>query len=127
MSEIISALTSKLGINETQAEGGLGLILKLAKDKLGGDFSSIGESIGDAESLIQKAPNEASGGIGGMLGGIASAIGGDKLAGVASLAAGFKSLDLDSDMIGNFLPVIIDFVREKGGDSVAGLLQKVLD
>ena len=37
--ELIDQLTSNLGVNETQAKGGAGLLFKLAKDGLSGGIS----------------------------------------------------------------------------------------
>jgi len=35
-------------------------------------------------------------------------------------------LNLDGDMIGKFVPVILSFVQARGGDAVKGILEKVL-
>ena len=125
MVELIDLLTQNLGVEKNQAEGGAGLLLKLAKDKLGdGDFAKVAGSITGAEGLIGSAP---SGGVMGSLGGIASKLGGGgDLAGLASLAGGFKDLKLDSSMIGKFVPIILSFVQSKGGDTVKNLLEGAL-
>ena len=125
--ELLQLLTSQLGISEDQAEGGAGLLFKMAKDKLGdGDFSQIANAVPGVENMISAAPK--SGGLAGALGGLASSFGGDagKLGGLASLAGGFKSLNLDSGMVTKFIPVILSFVQSKGGDAVKGLLEKAL-
>ncbi len=125
--ELIQMLTSQLGISGDQAEGGAGLLFKMAKEALGvDDFSQISKAVPGIDGLISSAPEE--GGLGGALGGLASALGGEagKLGGLASLAGGFKSLDLDSGMIGKFVPIILSFVQSKGGDTVKSILQKVL-
>jgi len=122
--ELIEKLVSELGIEQKQAEGGAGLLLKLAKDKLGGDdFSKVSECIPGAEGIIGKAP---SGGLMGALGGLASNLGGGDLANLAGLAGGFKSLGLDGDMMGKLVSVVLQFVQGKGGDSVKNLLAGVL-
>ena len=81
----------------------------------------------------QSASASAGGGMMGALGGAAAALGagglGDKLGGLgnlASLASGFSQLGLSSDMIGKFAPVVLSFVQSQGGDSLKGLLEKVL-
>ena len=44
--ELIDQLTKSLGVSENQAQGGAGLLFKLAKDKLGaGDFSKISAAV----------------------------------------------------------------------------------
>ena len=124
--ELIEQLMRNLGVNEDQAKGGAGLLFKLAKEKLGeGEFSQVAQQVPSINDLIGAAPK--AGGITGALKGLASGLsGGSKLAGLAGLADGFSKLGLDAGMIGKFLPIILSFVQSKGGDSVKGLLEKVL-
>ena len=125
--ELIDLLTNTLGVNADQATGGAGLLFKLAKEKLGDtDFSQISQYIPDVNELIESAPE--SGGIAGALGGLASALGGSgsELGNLASVVGGFSKLELDSGMIGKFIPVILSFVESKGGGAVKGLLEQAL-
>lgn len=125
--ELINQLVNSLGISEEQAGGGAGLIFNFAKEKLGGDFSQITNSIPEVTNLMDKAPKE-NGGLGGMLGGITSSLGGSlgDAGDLMSLAGGFSKLNLDSDLIGKFVPIILSFVQGKGGDAVKNLLAGVL-
>ena len=124
--ELIQLLTSQLGISNEQAKGGSGLLFKLAKDKLGGgDFSQIANAVPGLEDLISSAPK--AGGLAGALGGLASSFGGGgKLGNLAALAGGFKSLNLDPEMVSKFIPIVMSFVQSKGGDTIKDLLGKVL-
>ena len=125
--ELIDLLTNTLGVNADQATGGAGLLFRLAKEKLGDtDFSQISQHVPGVNELIESAPE--SGGIAGALGGLASALGGSgsELGNLASLAGGFSKLELDSGMIGKFIPVILSFVESKGGGAVKGLLEQAL-
>jgi hypothetical protein len=137
--ELIQQLVSSLGVNEDQAKGGAGLLFNLAKDKLGaGDFQQLTDKIPGVSDLLGAAPApsgaaSAGGGMMGALGGVASSLGagglGDKLGGLgdlAGLASGFSQLGLSSDMIGKFVPVVLSFVQNQGGDSMKGLLEKVM-
>jgi hypothetical protein len=124
MNELIGTLVKQLGVQEKQAQGGAGLLLKLAQDKLGGDFSKVAAAVPGAADLVQQAPE--SGGAASLLGGLASAIGGGKAADLASLAGGFSQLKLDPSMVAKFVPVILEFVKSKGGQEALGLLTKVL-
>jgi len=123
--ELIKMITSQLGVTEEQAKGGAGLLLSLAKGKLGEqDFAKIAKTVPGADDLLSQIP---SGGIGGMLGGLAKKVtGGGGLADLASLAGGFKKLGLESDMVGKFVPIVVSFVQSRGGDAVKGLLEKAL-
>ena len=124
--EIISLLTSQLGVSDGQAKGGLGAILSFAQAQLSGaDFSKIADLIEGADGLMDQAPKAE--GLGGMLGNITSALGtGEGLGGLATLATQFKNLDLDSEMISKFAPIITGFLQEKGGDSISALISKIL-
>jgi hypothetical protein len=137
--ELIQQLVSSLGVNEDQAKGGAGLLFNLAKDKLGaGDFQQLTDKIPAVSDLLGAAPApstgaSAGGGMMGALGGAAAALGagglGDKLGGLgdlSSLASGFSQLGLSSDMVGKFVPVVLSFVQSQGGDSMKGLLEKVM-
>jgi len=125
--ELVQMLMSQLGITEEQAQGGGGLLFKMAKEKLGAEeFSQVASAIPDVENLMSSAPE--AGGVSGALGGLASSLGGGagQLGNLASLADGFKSLDLDSGMVGKCIPVVMSFVQSKGGDTVKNILEKVL-
>ena len=124
--ELIDMLTSGLGIKEDAAKGGTGLLMNLAKEKLGaGDFGQIANVIPGVDDLIKTAP-EADTGIMGTLGKMASGMGGSmgQLGTLASLAGGFSKLGLDADMIGKFVPIILSFVQQKGGKNLGDLLAK---
>ena len=123
MHELISLLVGQLGVDEGQAKGGAGLLFNLAQEKLGDmDFQKIKDAVPDVGDLISAAPE----GGGGLLGGLASSLGGGNLGNLAELAGGFKSLNLDTDMIAKFLPIVLSFIQGKGGDSLKSLLGDVL-
>lgn len=134
--ELIQMLTNNLGINEDQAKGGAGMLFNMAKEKLeAGDFQQIADKIPGINDLMSAAPGvegggDSAGGSGvmGMLGGIASSLGGSAggLGSLAALAGGFSKLGLDTDMIGKFVPTVLEYVQNQGGDSVKGLLEKVI-
>lgn len=122
--ELLQLLTDNLGVSQEQAQGGAGLLFKMAKDKLGsGDFQQVADAVPGIDDLMGKAPSGGS--TMGALGGLASSIGGGSLGNMAGLAAGFSQLNLDSGMITKFVPVILSFVQSKGGDGVKGLLASV--
>ncbi len=131
--ELIQQLISNLGINEGQAKGGAGLLFNMAKEKLGsGEFQKIADAVPGISNLLKAAPEQgAGGGLMGALGSAASAFGGlggkmEGLGNLAQLAGGFSQLGLSTDMIGKFVPVVLSFLQNQGGDSVRVLLEKVL-
>lgn len=125
--DLIKLLTENLGVSSSQAEGGTGLLLDLAKKQLGGDdFSKISSAIPNADSLIKNIPKAS--GLGGMLGGLGGMLGGKAggLGNMAALAGGFSKLDMDGDMIKKFVPVIMSYLKEQGGGDLEGILGKVM-
>ncbi|WP_424103712.1 DUF2780 domain-containing protein [Moorena producens] len=125
--ELIQLLTESLGVQENQAQGGAGLIFQLAKDKLGDEsFAQVAQYIPGINDLLQAAPK--SGGMMGALGGLAASMGGGvgQLGTLATLAGGFDQLKMDSGMISKFLPIVLSFVQNQGGDEIKNLLAKVL-
>ena len=129
--ELVQQLVSSLGVQEEQATGGAGLILKLAQDKLGGgEFAKVAAAIPGSDMLLGAAPTESGGGMMGALGGMAAGmIGGQQgaaLGSLMSLAGGFSKLGMDGDMVTKFFPIILNFVQQKGGTEIAGILSKAL-
>jgi hypothetical protein len=123
--ELIDQLTKNLGVSETQAKGGSGLLFKKAKEKLSGaDFSKVSAAVPGVDKLISAAPASggALGGLGKMVPGLGGAAGG--LSSMAGLAGGFSKLGLDSGMIGKFIPIILSFVQSKGGEGLKAILGK---
>ena len=132
--ELIQQLVSSLGVNEDQAKGGAGLLFNLAKDKLGsGDFQQLTNAIPGVQDLLGAAPASGGGSMMGALGGVASSLGGslggkmEGLGDLANLAGGFSQLGLSSDMVGKFVPIVLSFVQNQGGDAMKGILEKVLN
>jgi len=127
MMALVQQLTQELGVSDRQAEGGLGLILGILRERLpAGDFASIGEALPEADALVESAPKPESA-AGGLLGGVMSAMGGGGLANLAQLANGFSGLGMDSSLVARFIPVVVAFLGDKGGadlaEKVAGILK----
>lgn len=122
-SDLLSSLTSQLGVTEEQAMGGAGAIFDYAKDNLSAeDFAKIASGIPGMDGLLSAAP---AGGSGSMLGQAGSMLGGSagSMGGLASLAGAFESLGLSADTVSQFLPLVYDFVGESSGSDALGLLK----
>lgn len=115
MSELVQQLMNSLGVDQRQAEGGLGLILNLLRDKLGGDFSQLGEALPEAAQLADRAPVTGGGGLLGMAGSLLGGGAGD----LAKLADGFSGLGMDASMLGRFVPLLSRFLEQQGGGDLA--------
>jgi Protein of unknown function VcgC/VcgE (DUF2780) len=110
---LISALTGQLNVTADQAQGGVGSILTLAKEKLSSmDFSALTKVIPGADTYMKVAKD---------LGAVTGPIG-DK----AGLTSSFSKLGMGSDMVGKFSGVLSDFVGKAGGEPVKNILAAVL-
>jgi len=131
-SELVNNLTQKLGVSNEQATVGAGAILSQAKAKLSPeDFSKVSKSMPESDSLIKASSKQKSMmsklGMEDKLSENTSMSSNDKsTGGLGALAGSFGALGLSPDMIGKFMPVILGYAKEKGGDSVMGLLQGVI-
>src|SRR5688500_7724169 len=120
-------LTKNLGVTGAQAEGGTGVLLKAAQEKLG--YAEFGKMLGGVPGLtdlLKKAPAPGGGGgLGGLLGGLASAVGGNAAL-IANIVQGFGKLGLKPDDAKKFAPIILGFLRTKVGPDVASKLESAL-
>lgn len=121
---LLSALTSQLNITPEQAVGGTGAMLGLAKNKLSGnDYSQLGNSV---PGLDQLSGNNALGSLGALSGMLGQA-GGSKTSGLDGLLGNvkntndlntaFSALGMDSGMVGQFAPVILQYLGGQGANS----------
>ena len=125
--ELIQQLTSNLEVDESQAKGGAGLIFQLAQQQLGdSEFAQVANVVPGISELMGAAP-DAGGGLASAIGGLAGAFGGGgKVASIAALAGGFGQLGLNPAMVSQFVPIILSFVQNQGGDGVKEILAQVL-
>ncbi|MGD8912484.1 MAG: DUF2780 domain-containing protein [Candidatus Thiodiazotropha sp.] len=122
--ELLHSLTSQLGISSEQAAGGAGSLFNLAKSRLSSEeFSQIAAVVPDIDGLIAAAPTMSE----SATGAVASMLGGDNdLNSLATLATSFNQLGLSSDMIGQFTPIILDYLNQVGGSTVVEVMKSVL-
>lgn len=124
---LVGALTSQLGVTETQATGGAGALFALAREQMApSDFVQVSSAVPGVDQLLGAAP-ALGGGSSGLLGDAASALGaGSDLGQLAQLAGPFSELGMSPDMISQFVPIVLDYVQSTGGESAMGLMQGAL-
>ncbi|RMP60802.1 hypothetical protein ALQ18_02116 [Pseudomonas marginalis pv. marginalis] len=121
---LLSALTSQLNITPEQAVGGTGAMLGLAKNQLSStDYSQLGKSVPGLDQLSGSNSLGSLGALSGMLG----QSGGSKTSGLDSvlgnvkstndLNTAFSALGMDSGMVGQFAPVILQYLGGQGANS----------
>ena len=128
-SSLVNLLVQQLGVTQTQAQGGTGALFSLAKEKLSPkEFGQVADTVPEMETLLEAAPHKKSG-LSDLLGKGSSLFSGEtkqNLEGGLDLADSFSQLGLSPDMMSQFVPVILDYVQSKGGDTVKNLLAAAL-
>ena len=126
---LLPSLTEQLGVTESQATGGMGSLMQLAKSSLSTDeFSELSNSVPNMSTLLAAAPLLTSGdssiaGVTDLLGdagGMASS-----LSSIATLTKQFEALGLSSDMIAQFANIAMSYFSTDSS-SAGSLLQKGL-
>jgi len=114
--DLTGLLTQQLGVSSTQAAGGAGALFQAAQSKMSAnDFQQLTQSVPEVSGLMSGVtqPKEPSG-LSQIASG-ASALMGDEsntLGAAVDLYSTFESLGLSSDMVGQFAPVITDYVSK---------------
>ena len=126
---LVSTLINKLGVSQSQAQGGSGAIFKTAKKRMPEeDYQQLAKEVPEVASLQEFAPKTGDS-KSSLLGSAASALGGkagSSVGDAAGLLDSFDSLGMDKDMLNKFMPVIYDYVKKNGSEMAMGLLQKAL-
>ncbi len=124
---LVELLVKNLGVTTQQAEGGAGSIFNAAKQNRGvADFLKVLTAMPEVESLMAAAPKIEKGS--GTLGGISSMLRKNtgSLGKMAGLYDSFSKLGLSKDIVGLFIPLILDYSKSKGGEIVSNLLKTAL-
>lgn len=125
--DLINMISQQLNISEDQAKGGAGALFGLAQQALGSDdFGKVKEAIPQVQEFMNAAPN--AGLLGNVLGNLTSSLGsgGSGLGGLAKVSSQFAKLDLGTDTISKFVPIILSFAQAKGGEGLKNILASVL-
>ena len=125
--DLITTLVDALGITKEQAKGGSGALFQNAKDNLSAaDFQKVPDAVPNMEEYLKAAlAVKTKSGLGGALGSSLSSLGGGagKAGSMVDLTSAFSKLGMDSGTLGKFIPIVLDFVQSKGGQSVVRLLK----
>lgn len=120
---LVQTLAQQLNVTPDQAAGGAGAIFNYAKSALPtNEYAKVESAVPEAAELVKKAPaTDATSAVGSAVGKT-----GGSAAGIASLGSSFQKLGLSTDMVGKFVPVVVDYVDKKGGSEVGSLIKNVL-
>ncbi|QBF82725.1 DUF2780 domain-containing protein [Shewanella maritima] len=123
---LVGSVMSQLGLNQSQAEGGLGTLLSVAKDNLSGsDFSQLSDSIPGADMLLSAVPALA--GDSGMSGLLSQAGDlGSALQGSAMVYDAFEKLGISKELVAPMINIAKNYLEQNGAEDTTGLLMQGL-
>jgi hypothetical protein len=123
--DIVAYVAEKLGIDQATAKGAVGLILKFAKEKLGGErFAQLSQYLPAADELASAAPE--SGGMAGAIGGLASKFLGGDAGNLADMAGGLSKLGMGAGDVKPLAESVLSYFQENGQTEAASLLQEAV-
>ena len=127
MDDLIQRLTRELGVTPDQARGGLVALLRAGQKNLApGDFEQVLAGVPGADQLLKNA--RPAGAMSSLAGGLGSLLGGKSGAGRwAGLATEFAGLRIDLGTARKFGPIVIDHVRQHGGEELVGKMRAALN
>jgi hypothetical protein len=126
MDDLIRKLTKDLGVSKDQVRGGVVALLRAGQQNLSPkDFKSFVADVPGADKLLKTAPPPSA--LSSLAGGIGSLFGGRSAAGRwAGLAASFTELGVDLDTARKFGPIVIEHVRQHGGEDLVEKIKVAL-
>ncbi|WP_201352893.1 DUF2780 domain-containing protein [Hydrogenimonas urashimensis] len=111
-SGLLSALTGSLGVTPKQAAGGTAALMNVAAQSMPKtNYAELLKSVPGLSSIVQG--NE------GLVNGAAQMMGGNDMVGST-----FKALGMDSGMVGQFAPVILNYVKQYATPENIALLKQ---
>jgi hypothetical protein len=126
MDDLIRKLIKDLGVSKDQARGGVVALLRAGEQNLSPkDFKAFVADVPGADKLLKNAPPPSA--LSSLAGGIGSLFGGKTAAGRwAGLAASFTELGVDLNTAKKFGPIIIEHVRQHGGEDLVDKIKVAL-
>jgi hypothetical protein len=117
---LLNTVGTQLNVTPEQAIGGTGALLGLAKNKLSSaDYSQMTQAVPGLDLLSGAG---ALGGLGGLLGGSGNSAATNALGNVKSMAdvnSAFTALGMDSGLVGQFAPLILQYLGQQGASGSA--------
>ena len=117
---LLNTVGTQLNVTPEQAIGGTGALLGLAKNNLSSaDYSQMTQAVPGLDLLSVAG---ALGGLGGLLGGSGNSAATNALGNVKSMAdvnSAFTALGMDSGLVGQFAPLILQYLGQQGASGSA--------
>ncbi|QYK01217.1 DUF2780 domain-containing protein [Shewanella psychrotolerans] len=124
--DLVGSVMSQLGLNQSQAEGGLGSLLTLAKSTLGSDsFAPIASAIPGIDSLLGAAPTlDNDSGMSGLLSKAGDL--GSSLQGGAQVYDSFEKLGISKELAKPMVDIVKGYLDANAGEGTTDLLMQGL-
>lgn len=121
-------LASQLSVSQQQALGGAGALFQVAKRNMEPQaFSTLSQSVPGMDAMLEAAPT-TSDPVSSLTSSLSSLMGDtdNTLGTMASLATSFDQLNLSPEMVGQFIPIMTEYVKNTSGQVTANLLHAAL-
>lgn len=105
-----------------------------------GMLGGLGDLMGGLSGGDSNSAGNGNGGLGGMLGGVSDLLGGQdsplgeglggmlgNLGQFSELLNGFQDLKMDTNTLQKFIPIVMQFIQQKGGDSIGNIVGKIFE
>jgi len=123
--DLIEHLIKDLNLTREQAEGGAGVLLQIARDRLAYDeFVTIADSIPAISDILEKAPEFRIPPRRVLLPQLSRLLGGQ--GSLAAVKPIFEKLGMSKTSIRRFAEVLTSFFRQQGGAEIEAMLLRVL-
>ena len=127
--ELVDMLVSKLGVNNTQASAGVGVILNYLKSQVSTeDFDVVSEGL-DGAGAYMKAADEAGAykeSKVSKFGKTVSSATNTATGLVGSTTSAFSNLGLKTENVTQYLDVMVSYLKEKGSTEAVKVLQNLV-
>jgi len=124
--DLVSLITDELDVSSFEARGGAGAVFAYAEDNLDDyDFDRIAEGIPDMDSFLDAAPDVDDDSGMGRTSEVLGSVFGGAMGGRAYLVESFDELDMDRDLINDFLSIVYDYVEDVSGERAMQELEEL--
>jgi len=121
--DLVNVLTEELDVSSSQARKGAGAIFEYAKDNLDrDDFATVAEGIPTMDSLLDAAPEADRDSRFGRASRRLNDFDRD-MGDRAKLVDSFDQLDMDPEMIIDYLDVIYDYLETASGEEAVDIME----
>ena len=123
--DLVSLITDELDVSSSEARGGAGAIFAYAENNLDDyEFDRIAEGVPDMDSFLDAAPEVDDDSGMGRASEVLNVFGG-AMGGRTYLVESFDELDMDRDLINEFLSIVYDYVEDVSGERAMQELEEL--